>query len=84
MANGSLTMNGVSDRDLVIILEVKERHEDKLVFMPQQIQNTPAQPNQTKQLYNNVIVTWKDRTGLEAVMEILHRISPDTPCHHHK
>jgi len=84
MTSGSVTINGIDDRGLVIILEVKERHEGKLGFNPQQLQPSNNPGNPPKQTYNNVILSWSQRPGLEAVMEVLHRLAPEVPCHHHK
>jgi hypothetical protein len=82
MTNGSITLNGITDHDLVIVFEFKERHEGKLFFNPQQMQ--VAQNSPAKSQYNNVILTWQNHAGLEVVMELLHRLSPETPCHHHE
>jgi hypothetical protein len=73
MTTGSVTMNGITDRDLVIILEVKEKHEGKLTFNPQQMQPV----NQPKQTYNNVTVGWTDHSALKGVQEILQRLAPE-------
>jgi hypothetical protein len=82
VSNGNLVLNGVSDAELVKILEVKMRHESHLGFNPQQMQPNPAppqpgrptQPQQGKQVqtYNNVVLAWASENGLEAVQEIVH------------
>ncbi|MFZ0731422.1 MAG: hypothetical protein WAM79_03765 [Candidatus Sulfotelmatobacter sp.] len=71
---GNLTLNGITDAELVKILEVKMRHEANLGFNPQQMQvvNLPAQPGKQLQAYNSVILHWTTERGLEAVQEIVH------------
>jgi hypothetical protein len=46
MNGGTLTLQGVTDSQVSIILEVKERHEGVLIFEPNQMQpqNNPGQP----------------------------------------
>jgi uncharacterized protein YbcV (DUF1398 family) len=77
MTNGNVTVNGISDRDLVVVLEVKEKHEGKMVFNPQQLQTINNQPQCGKQTYNNVVLNWADHSGLKAVIEILQRLSTE-------
>ncbi|MGH9432637.1 MAG: hypothetical protein ACRD3T_13930 [Terriglobia bacterium] len=72
--NGSITINGVDDKELVAILEIKVKHEQALDFNPQQLQ--PVLNNQTRQpiqpqTYNNAVFTWKSEDGLQAVREIV-------------
>jgi len=84
--NGNLVLNGITDPQLVKILEVKIRHENNLNFNPQQMQinpiqtqpqhsGRPAPPQQQQfgnQTYNNVVLGWSSENGLEAVQEIVH------------
>jgi hypothetical protein len=76
--NGSITLNGIRDSELIVILKVKEKSESNLTFNPQQIQPVmeAVQPNnQQKQVgYNNVIVHWQNEDGLKAVLEMLHEL----------
>ena len=56
VSNGNLVLNGVTDAELVKILEVKMRHEHTLNFNPQQMQPTfvpkhAAQPGQPVPVY---------------------------------
>jgi hypothetical protein len=70
--NGSLVLNGISDKELVKILEVKIKHENSLTFNPQQLQtvnsNIAGKPVHT---YNNIVLGWTQENGLEAVQEIV-------------
>src|SRR5260370_27724782 len=70
MLTGSVTINGVSDKDILKILEVKIKHEKVVQFNPNQLQvvNT-NQPSQ--QLYNNVVLIWQNEDGMFAVHKII-------------
>jgi hypothetical protein len=52
---GNLVLNGITDAELVKILEVKMRHEHSLNFNPQQMQPVfmprPPQPGQPMPVY---------------------------------
>lgn len=80
MTNGTLTLNGVTDRELLAIMEVKLHHEGKLQFNPQQMQPMGQQTQAgVIQSYNNVVLTWAAPPGLDAVKEILHRLTSEKP-----
>jgi|SRR6516165_8621564 len=66
---GTITLNGVTDRELIQILESKMRNEGKFSFSPSalQIQNKPNQET----AYNNAILVWTNEDGLKAVHEII-------------
>jgi hypothetical protein len=66
---GTITLNGVTDSELIQILESKMRNEDKFTFSPSalQIQNKPNQET----AYNNAILVWTSEEGLKAVHEII-------------
>jgi len=75
--NGSITLNGMTDADLVMILQIKEKHESTLDFSPQQLQATQTtanQPSPGKKFYNNVILIWKNNDGLKAVFQIVENL----------
>jgi hypothetical protein len=76
MTSGNLQLNGITDHELVIILEVKEKHEGKITFNPQQMQSI-NQPPSGKQVYNNVTLTWQEHVGLKGVLTILDRLSAE-------
>lgn len=85
--SGSVTINGITDADLIKILQVKERYEGSLLFNPQQMQvgleqPRPGQPPspqpQRSTGYNNVILLWNEEKGLNAVLEILQHLSQQT------
>jgi hypothetical protein len=70
---GTITVNGITDSELVKILEIKMRHEGHFTFNPQQLQPQQAQrvPGRGEQFYNNANFTWTAEPGLSAVHEIL-------------
>jgi len=71
--NGSLVLNGISDKELVKILEVKIQHENSLTFNPQQLGTVNANVGgKSVPTYNNVVLGWAQENGLEAVQEIVH------------
>jgi hypothetical protein len=83
MTNGLVTLNGLTDKQLVTVLEAKIHHEGKVFFNPQQVQQVPApQPNpQGKTLNNNVVVSWHNEEGFKAAIELQanlagHKIVP--------
>jgi hypothetical protein len=70
--SGSVTINGLSDQDLVKILEVKIKYEKELYFNPQQLQPVQQQPpHGAAQIYNNAMFNWNNEKGLEAVHKII-------------
>ncbi len=46
MKSGQIIINGIDDRDLIKILEIKEKHEGELIFQPNVLQMLPLQPPQ--------------------------------------
>ena len=71
--SGSFTVNGITDRDLVKILELKMKHQGKLIFNPQQLQpvnqQLPNQPQETH--YNAAIFSFNSEDGMRAVYEVM-------------
>ena len=72
-ATGSITLNGISDKEMVRIWEYKAKDGNKFTFLPNQLQpvNNPQNSNQFTGIYNNVVFSWKDDSGLHIVHEIL-------------
>lgn len=71
MISGSVTINGVSDKQLRTVLDIKIKNEDVLNFNPQVLQPVAKQPGQTEQRYNNMFLSWTNQKGLKAVETIL-------------
>ncbi len=78
MITGSITLDGLDDRDLIVIMEVKQRHEGKLTFRPEQMQ-TVSQVNPPKSIYNKAILFWNDNSSMDGIKEILNRLSGERP-----
>jgi len=74
MKSGKLTINGIDDKELIKILEVKTRHEGALQFPANEMQpaQIPRQGGAPVPGYNNVNLSFNNEAGLEAVKEILH------------
>jgi hypothetical protein len=71
MTNGSVTLNGLTDKQLVTVLEAKIRHEGSLLFTPQHIQQAQFNPPKPGILANNnVIVGWNNDAGFKAAIEL--------------
>jgi hypothetical protein len=72
MQSGSITFNGMTDRDLIEVLKVKEKHEGALEFNPQQAHLMRQLGSAT--LYNNVILTWQQAEGAKAILHLIERL----------
>jgi hypothetical protein len=73
--NGSLQLNGITDPELVRILEIKIRHEGSLLFNPQQMQGAGVNiSGKVHPTYNSVILGWSSEKGLEAVQKVVHML----------
>jgi hypothetical protein len=71
MTNGSVILNGLTDKQLVTVLETKIRHEGVVLFNPQLIQQVQLNPPKPGVLLNNnVIVGWSTEAGFKAVIEL--------------
>src|SRR4030095_755450 len=81
MITGSLTLNGLDDKDMRLIFEM--RAKTPLLFNPSgtTIRTKPgvaAKPGHI-QAYNNVVMGWTEGSGLAAVMEIMKRLHAAQP-----
>jgi len=74
IANGSITINGISDSELVLILDFKIKHEGKFTFNPQQLQVARAAQPDLETLYNNAIFSWPNEQGLQVIHEIIGKL----------
>ena len=76
MTTGSLTLNGVTDEEVIKILEAKKQQEEVFSFNPQQLQPVTRNAN-GKQLkeYNSAILSWSSERGIQSVIELLRRLS---------
>lgn len=70
MATGcSITLAGVTDAELIKILEIKGKNENKVAFNPQTMQ--PASIN-NRSCYNNVVLGLYTPEGVGIGLEILN------------
>jgi hypothetical protein len=67
---GTITLNGITDRELIQILESKIKNEGKFSFNPQLLQLNMGRTSQETS-YNNAIFTWTNQEGLMAIHEII-------------
>jgi len=70
VTNGTMTLQGVTDPELVKILEIKIKHESTFFFNPAGIQPTNT-PQNKPGAYNNVNFSWNAQEGLEATFEVI-------------
>jgi hypothetical protein len=74
--NGDIVFSGITDAELIMILQIKEKHEQSLDFNPSQMQPTqvpaaPGNPHGGKKFYNNVRLNWRGDNGLKAVFQVV-------------
>jgi hypothetical protein len=71
MVTGTITLNGVTDKELAKIWEFKAKDGKNFAFLPNQMQPVIINNNQPTGTYNNVTFSWKDELGLKVVHEIM-------------
>ena len=76
-SSGQITLNGITDAELIIILQAKER-DPALSFNPQGMQ--PQQVNRgaagmVTASYNNVQLSWQNPTTLKTILEVLQQFA---------
>lgn len=70
--SGSVTVNGITDKELAEILEVKAKHQPNVFnFNPQQLQ--PVYQN-NQSWYNGAVFVWNSEQGLEVTQSIIHML----------
>jgi hypothetical protein len=75
MITGQVTLNGISDIELIHILEAKSKHEGRFSFNPQQLQLTSqSQGGKVVPRYNNAILSWNSDEGGKIVLDLLRRL----------
>jgi hypothetical protein len=68
-SSGSITLNGITDKELGKIWEIKARNEKAFIFQPNMMQ--PGGSPQGEQFYTNVHFQWTGEAGLKIVEEVL-------------
>jgi hypothetical protein len=71
MTSGSITLNGVDDATLALVLKFKAEHEGTFLFNPSVMQMV-GNPN--KPVYNQMTFTWSSQGGVKTIIELLQRI----------
>lgn len=75
MITGQITLNGVSDTELIRILETKARHEGKFNFTPQQLQPTSQNVGgKAVPRYNNANLQWNSEEGGKIVIDLARKL----------
>jgi hypothetical protein len=73
--NGNVSFNGITDSDLVLMLQIKEKHEASIDFLPQGMQAQQAgTPGGSKKFYNQVRFDWRGPEGLKALFQIVEAL----------
>lgn len=72
---GTITLNGISDKELARIWELKAKHQGKFNFQPNVLQPiTQGNQQMPTGRYNNVVFNWPDDEGLKIVHEVIEYI----------
>jgi hypothetical protein len=74
MITGAITFNGLTDDDIVTLLEIKKRHPE-LGFIPTNLQAMPGPSGPSQPVYNNATFHWKDEGSLALVKEVLGHLT---------
>lgn len=66
--SGSITLNGVTDTQMVRVWEYKAKANAAFGFQPNVLQPVPGGQGST---YNNLLFNWQTEEGLKVVHEII-------------
>jgi hypothetical protein len=70
--SGQLVLNGITDPELVKILDIKIKNEVVLNFNPAQMQSGVSNlGGKQTHLYNNVVLGWTSEQGLQAIQDLV-------------
>ncbi len=78
MTSGQVLLNGISDEEMIVIFQAKEKGGGKFAFTPTniQIQQGAAVPGQPgKQVYNNIAIHWNSAEGAKLVASLLTELA---------
>ena len=79
MPTGHITLHGITNAQLILILQEKER-DPRIVFYPQALhpvppsQNPSGEPAKNGQIYNNAVLGWTDSAALKTIVELLRKL----------
>jgi hypothetical protein len=71
MNAGNMVVNGITERQLITILQFKVAHEGQFSFSPQSLQPVTPPPNVT---YNNAAFSWANDDQLRLVIQLLNSL----------
>jgi hypothetical protein len=71
MTSGNLVVNGITELQLIKILEFKSLREGQFLFAVNALQPISSNPV----MYNNAAFAWKDDNGLTAVLELMSTLN---------
>ncbi len=66
---GSLLVNGIHEKYLPKLLEIKMKHEGHFIFNPDHLRETVIQGQGTT--YNNVALEYSSERGMRAAVEVM-------------
>jgi hypothetical protein len=66
-----MVLNGVTERQLVTILQFKLAHEGQISFSPQVLQSVTGPPNVT---YNNANFSWSGDEQLKLLLQLVSQL----------
>ena len=66
---GSLLVNGIHQKNLPKLLEIKMKHEGHFIFNPDHLRETVIQGQGTT--YNNVALEYSSERGMRAAVEVM-------------
>lgn len=77
MITGSISLSGVSDQEMIAILQAQSASASTLTVN----QVTPATTggNQPKQIFNNVNISWTSEAGFRSLATMLHTLVNPKP-----
>lgn len=68
MNAGNMVVNGITEKQLITVLQFKLAHEGQFNFSPQTLQPVTSPPNVT---YNNANFSWANDEQLKLVIQLL-------------
>ena len=73
MITGSITLNGLTDLDMIAILEAQNASASTLTV--NQVQPGTVAGNPPMQVFNNVMISWNTEAGFRALAAMLQTLT---------
>jgi hypothetical protein len=81
--HGSINFNGLTDKEFIMALQVKEKHEGSLAFPNQQLQEQVTTVNgKNSKYYATIRFDWTGNDGLKAIYQIIEGILEEKKHEH--